>query len=231
MLETYILKIDKDLSKDDFERLLDFVSEEKKERITRFHRFEDAQRSLIGDVLARYTISKRLGIRNKDLVLGANEYGKPVLIAPSDIHFNISHSGSWVVCAIDDNPVGIDVEVMKPIDFKIAERFFSRDEYESLMNQPDEMRLKYFYIIWTLKESYIKAEGKGLSIPLNSFSIKIENQTENIFFESGLGNFFFRKFFLDKNTVCALCSMNNDKIGSCCNNGLFLIKINSILMN
>lgn len=162
MLETYILNIDKDLSKDDFERLLGLVSEKKKERILRFHMFEDAQRSLLGDILARYAICKRLGVKNKDLSFGENEYGKPVLIAPLRIHYNISHSGDWVVCAVDDNPVGIDVEVIKPIDFKIAERFFSRDEYLALMSQPEEIRLKYFYIVWTLKESYIKAEGKGL---------------------------------------------------------------------
>ncbi len=124
MLETYILKIDKALSRDDFERLLRFVSDEKKERILRFQRFEDAQRSPLGDILARYAICKRLGIKNKDLVFYSNKYGKPILFAPRGIHFNISHSGSWVVCTIDDNPVGIDVETIKPIDFNIAERFF-----------------------------------------------------------------------------------------------------------
>ncbi|MCX8130570.1 MAG: 4'-phosphopantetheinyl transferase superfamily protein [Clostridia bacterium] len=104
---------------------------------------------------------------DKDLVFDSNDYGKPVLLAPSEIHFNISHSGSWVVCAIDENPVGIDVEVMKPIDFKIAERFFSRDEYETLMNQPDEMRLKYFYMIWTLKQSCFKEKEKVFGIALD----------------------------------------------------------------
>ncbi len=127
MLDTYFLKINRNIEKDDFNKLLNCVSKEKKERILRFHRFEDAQRSLLGDVLARYAICKRLGTKNKDLLFGSNDYGKPVLAAPSEIHFNISHSENWVVCAVNDNPVGIDVETIKPIDLKIAERFYSRD--------------------------------------------------------------------------------------------------------
>ncbi len=166
MPDTHILKIDRNIEKDYFDRLLSCVSEEKKERINRFHRFEDAQRALLGDVLARYAVCKRLGVRNRDLDLGTNEYGKPVLHQPNDVHFNISHSENWVICAVDNTAVGVDVELIRPTEFKIAERFFSKDEYILLMNQPEEMKLKYFYVLWTLKESYIKMEGKGLSILL-----------------------------------------------------------------
>jgi len=75
MFDTYILKMDRNIEKDNFDVLLSCVSEEKKERINRFHRFEDAQRTLLGDVLARYAVCKRLGIRNRNLILGTNEYG------------------------------------------------------------------------------------------------------------------------------------------------------------
>lgn len=77
MLKTYILKINKCLSKDNFEELISFVSREKKDKQLRFRRFEDAQRSLLGDTLARYIICKRLGINNKDLILSTNQYGSP----------------------------------------------------------------------------------------------------------------------------------------------------------
>ncbi len=176
MPDTYLLKINKDLEKKDFDRLLCYVSEDKRERILRFHRFEDSQRSLLGDILARYAICKRSGAKNAELVFGLNEYGKPILIKPEGIHFNISHSGEWVACAIDDNPVGIDIEMIKPVDYKISERFFSEKEYLFLMNQPEEMRLKYFYIFWTLKESCIKADGRGLSIPFDSFTIDLDGK-------------------------------------------------------
>jgi len=210
MLDTYILKIDRTIEKDNFDGLLSSVSEEKKERISRFHRFEDAQRSLLGDVLARYAICKRLGVKNKDLVFGVNEYGKPILIAPSRIHFNISHSGNWVACAIDESQVGIDVEEIKPISFKIAERFFSRDEYLALLSQPEKTQLKYFYMIWTLKESYIKAEGKGLSIPLNSFTVRIETNNINVIVGNKAREFYFYQSFLDSDVVYAICTLNNN---------------------
>lgn len=212
MIETYILKIDRDLSKDEFMRLLSFVSDEKKEKILRFHRFEDAQRSLLGDLLARYAICKRLSINNKDLVFAANEYRKPVLIAPNIIHFNISHSGIWVVCVVDDNPVGIDVEEIKPINLGIAERFFSRDEYFDLMNQPEEMKLKYFYMLWTLKESYVKAEGKGLYIPLDSFTIKLgfNDYSNTMIIENK--KYHFSQEFLNNNTIISVCSINGNTL-------------------
>lgn len=210
MLDTYILKIDRNIEKDDFNRLLSCVSEEKKERISRFHRFEDAQRTLLGDVLARYAICKRLGIRNKDMVFGTNEYGKPILLEPNGIHFNISHSGNWVVCAVDNTVVGIDVEMIKPIDFKIAERFFSRDEYISLINQPKEMKLTYFYMIWTLKESYIKTEGRGLSIPLNLFTIRIEDNDISVIVDNEIQEFYFYQSFLDSDTVYAVCTLSSN---------------------
>lgn len=210
MLNTYILKIDRNIEKDDFDRLLSYVSEEKKERISRFHRFEDAQRTLLGDVLARYAICKRLGIRNRDLGFGTNEYGKPILLEPHGIHFNISHSENWGVCAVDDTAVGIDVEMIKPIDFKIAERFFSRDEYISLINQPEEIKLMYFYMIWTLKESYIKTEGKGLSIPLNSFIIRIEDNDISVTVDNEIREFHFYQSFLDNDAVYAVCTLNSN---------------------
>lgn len=210
MLDIYFLEINRNIEKIDFNKLLNFVSEEKKERISRFHWFEDAQRSLFGDVLVRYAICKRLNNNNSELVFGANEYGKPVLLKPNEIHFNISHSGNWVVCAVDDNAVGIDVETVKPIDIKIAERFFSRNEYTSLQNQPKEMRLKFFYIIWTLKESYIKMEGKGLSIPLNSFTIEIKHNDISVSVNNERQAFYFYQSFLNSDTVYAVCTLSSN---------------------
>lgn len=210
MHDTYILEIDRNIEKDDFDRLLRCVSKEKKERINRFHRFEDAQRTLLGDVLARYAVCKRLGIGNRDLAVETNAYGKPLLRKPEGIHFNISHSGHWVICAVDDTAVGIDVEMIKPIDLEIAKRFFSRDEYRYLMNQPEEMKLKCFYRLWTLKESYIKTEGKGLSIPLNSFTIKLQSTDIQLIIDNAIQEFFFYQSFLDSDTVYALCTRNRN---------------------
>lgn len=209
MVDNYILKIDNDIPKDDFHKLLGFVSDQKKERIRRFHRFEDSLSCLLGDVLARYAICKRFGIRNRELVFGTNDYGKPILLEPNGIDFNISHSENWVVCAVDNNNVGLDIENIKPIDFKIAERFFSRDEYISLISQPAQIKLKYFYMIWTLKESFIKAEGRGLSIPLNSFTIRIESKNICAIMDNKVREYNFYHSFLNNKTSYAICTQSS----------------------
>nr|WP_237391871.1 4'-phosphopantetheinyl transferase superfamily protein [Paenibacillus dendrobii] len=87
------------------------------------------------------------------------------------MHFNISHSGEWVVCALDSLPVGVDVEEIKEAPFEISKRFFSREERTFLFNEAEEVRNESFYYIWTLKESYIKAIGQGLSYGLESFTV------------------------------------------------------------
>lgn len=206
MLQIYILKINNESNLNDFKKLLCFVSDEKKARIHRFLRPEDAFRSLSADVMVRYALCKRLGVKNKDLIFSTNEYGKPNLLTPRGTHFNISHSKNWVICAIDDNPVGIDVEVTKSIDYKIAKEFFSSDEYSDLMLQPEEMRSKYFYLVWTLKESYVKAEGKGFHIPFNSFSIRIDSHNVSGIMKGDIIDYNFLHSWLDEKTVCGLCA-------------------------
>nr|WP_143192121.1 hypothetical protein [Paenibacillus helianthi] len=81
---------------------------------------------MLAEVLIRRIIYDDLNIFNKDIVFGTNEYGKPFLENVTDFHFDISHAESWVVCATSKHPVGIDIEHVKPIDFEIAKRYFSK---------------------------------------------------------------------------------------------------------
>lgn len=208
MLECFILLIDRKLDHEEFCYLLKCVSERKRERIQRFYRFEDIQRTLLGDILVRYSVCKRLAIRNKELVFGTGKYEKPFLLYPNRIHFNISHSEDCVVCAIDDEPLGIDIEIEKPIDLKIAEQFFSKDEYIAIQSQPQEARQKYFYLLWTLKESYIKAEGKGLSIPLDSFTISFDGNRISLKSDYEFIKHSFYQYELFGKYIMSICTNN-----------------------
>ena len=178
MLDIYCLELNRGLEKADFDRLVAEMPRARRERLGRLRRYEDAQRSLLGDSLARYALRRRTGAVARELVFGDNGYGKPLLLEPSGLHFNVSHSGSWVLCAVDDGPVGVDVEMIRPIDIgSVAQSFFSEVEYESLMLEPDEgSRLRSFYRLWTLKESYIKARGEGMALPLDSFTIVLDGK-------------------------------------------------------
>ncbi|MEJ6950845.1 4'-phosphopantetheinyl transferase family protein [Natronospora cellulosivora (SeqCode)] len=207
MIKIYGINISEELDNKIYNIFLNLISPEKQNRIKRFRFFQDAQRCLLGDILVRYAICKNLDIDNDLLKFSSNEYGKPFLLKPKDFYFNISHSGDWVVCAVGNKPLGVDVELIKTIDYNIAKRFFSKDEFNDLLKIDKEKRLEYFYKLWTLKESYIKAEGKGLSIPLNTFSFKIKKDDIKIFSQKELKPYFFWQHKLYENYILSLCSL------------------------
>lgn len=108
------------------ERLKLFVSSEKRVAADRFRFLIDARRTLLGEVLVRQTIHDMYDLPMDQIVFETEGNGKPVVRQLPSFHFNLSHSGDWVVCAVDDAPVGIDIEEIKPIDLAIAKRFFQR---------------------------------------------------------------------------------------------------------
>lgn len=105
-----------------------------------------------------------------------NKYGRPHIKPDPDIpklHFNISHTQGLVAIAVThDREIGVDVETITRDgdQVKIADRFFSAAEVAELHTLPAVRQKDRFFDYWTLKESYIKARGMGLSIPLGEFS-------------------------------------------------------------
>lgn len=77
-------------------------------------------------MLVRQVIHDMYDLPFDQIVFETEGNGKPVVRHIPSFHFNLSHSGDWVVCAIDDAPVGIDIEEIKPIDLAIAKRFFQQ---------------------------------------------------------------------------------------------------------
>lgn len=155
----------------DYRRFRDVVSEEKRHQIDKFMYIEDYKRSLLGDALVRKMVSNISGISMDTIVFDVNEYGKPYVANVPNIYFNLSHSGKWVACIVSDNQCGIDIEKIADVDMRIVERFFSMSECNAIKKiNSSELRQKFFEY-WTIKESYIKFIGKGLSIPLNSFEV------------------------------------------------------------
>ncbi|NVO09179.1 MAG: 4'-phosphopantetheinyl transferase superfamily protein [Bacteroidales bacterium] len=201
-----------------FDRLDDFtckfllsqVSNAKRERLLKFYNWEDLQRGLLADLLVRKALIEKVNVSNNEIHFSVNEYGKPYCSFLKNFHFNVSHSGSWVVCAIDSNPIGIDIERISQIDLDISKNYFSKKEHENLLlsNNPFD----YFFTLWSLKESYIKFIGKGLSHPLDSFSIVFSNNSKiNIEVNAKiLENTFFKQYDVDKVYKMAVCCSHPD---------------------
>lgn len=168
----------------DLESAYDWVSKKRQEKID-FYRFENDKKLSCGAYLLLKKMLAEVDITNP--VFETEKYGKAYLSNHENIHFNLSHSGKIVLCAISDMEVGVDVEYIDPkIDLNIARNYFYNGEYENIMkaqNKADE-----FFRYWVLKESYMKYTGIGLNIKLNSFEILIEdtirlkNDKENLKF-------------------------------------------------
>jgi len=188
IFEVIILLAEPALNQKEFDVLLPLVSLEKQERIKRFRLFRDIQNALLGDILARVAICRATGLSNKQLEISTNSYGKPFLTNQPHIHYNISHAGYYIACVLDNQPVGIDIELIKTADLKIAERFFTPDETAYIVSPNDDLIDQRFFEVWTKKESRIKWEGKGLSKPLSSFSVVLDLKRNSIFYHQVFHN-------------------------------------------
>ncbi|MBF0226974.1 MAG: 4'-phosphopantetheinyl transferase superfamily protein [Desulfobacterales bacterium] len=215
MIEIYAVNQENLIDEKKFNALLKFVSLDRQRRVKKFLKKEDSQKSLIAEVLLRSIIIQKLKIRNDEISFENTKYGKPFLKNFPDFYFNLSHSGKWVVSAFSNNTVGIDIEEIKPIDLAIANRFFSKEEYDFIMSKTEKNRIYTFFDLWTLKESYIKAIGKGFSIPLDNFTILINDDGKISLKNNDYKNYYFKQYEIDINYKMALCRneiIQNDKL-------------------
>ncbi len=154
-----------------FSKAYNSVSEKRKQSVQRFIMKKDKCLSLTAELLLRYGLKKSGFDESLISKIKTNEYGKPYFDKTDNLYFNLSHSESLALCVISGRESGCDIEKVKQADLKLAQRFFTKDEYEYLLNANPENQNNLFFRLWTLKESFIKAVGKGLTIPLNSFSV------------------------------------------------------------
>ncbi|WDV47162.1 4'-phosphopantetheinyl transferase superfamily protein [Clostridiaceae bacterium M8S5] len=211
-IEVHLVKINDDIDYNIINTLVKLVSKEKANKIYKYKFKKDQIRSVAADVLIRDIISNKLDIKNTDIEFGYNKYSKP-FPKNLDLHFNISHSGDYVVGLVDKEPVGIDIELIKPLKDKmsIAKSFFSVDEFKWLENKTEGKRLKEFYKIWTAKESYVKLLGIGLSKKSKSFTTHFSDVITIYDEENHKESYCYQKLIEDKYylTVCLQKKVDN----------------------
>lgn len=140
-------------------------------------------------MLARKAIAAWCSVAPESIIFAIGKHGKPYAIG-LDVEFNISHSGDMVVCAVDNNPVGIDIEQIHPIDLSVAKHVCKEEELLYLFGYApaekdfayttDATVLKRFFELWTAKEAYGKCFGSGIVSfkerkALNQQLFKIDN--------------------------------------------------------
>ena len=138
---------------------------------------DDRKRSLAGEMLARKYLSRLYGVTEEELVFAKGEHGKPyVLNLPA--HFNIAHSGQYVVLAVSDRPIGVDIEVVRNFSAILAKKRFNAEELAYIAgsnpSRKKSVMQRCFYELWTAKEAYLKYTGEGLGGGIQSLTLRCD---------------------------------------------------------
>lgn len=190
-----VVKVNREYIEQHFDELVERLYPERKSRVLAFRRRESAYTSIVAGLMLQTLVEEKLGIAPQVLVLEKNENGKPTVQGHPEFYYNLSHAGDYVVLAYGDVPLGVDIEQIREKDnLRVARRCFTEWEYayvsgqkevvsqkpedshgglaEKLRFKPDDsLSAERFFYLWTMKESYLKLTGDGISVPLNSFEI------------------------------------------------------------
>ena len=144
----------------------------KRARVERTRQRKDRLRTVLADDLARHMLGEAMGISPASVRFTYAASGKPS-VAGGGYEFSISHSDNIVVVAINEGPVGIDVEHIREVSPRLARKYFCDDEnFYVFGHEPKDVDFEHmastdirmrFFEIWTAKEAYLKRLGEGLS--------------------------------------------------------------------
>jgi 4'-phosphopantetheinyl transferase len=161
------------------------MDEAERVQAQRFHFPHDRHRYINTRALVRTTLSRYVSLSPANWRFGVNAYGRPEIQNEGPgidgVSFNITHTEGLVAVAVTRRAaLGVDAENtrVRCIPMDLAERYFAAEEVASLRGLPPEQRPDRSFEYWTLKESYIKARGMGLSIPLDRFGFQFPGQRE-----------------------------------------------------
>ncbi len=202
-MEVYYFDIEPLRNKTVFERQLDTIAAGRKDRIEKSQATADKLR-LMGSGMLIDFIKRRYFV---DSDVAIDKHGKPYF-ASSDLKFNISHSGRFVVAAVSNFEVGIDIQKEKADKHRIAEKNFLQGECEYInAGANDVERHQRFCEVWTLKEAYLKNIGMGLRKPLNSFEVQFNEDSPTI---KGKDEYKCTQFRMNDKYVVSVCGSVND---------------------
>ncbi|MGG4499055.1 4'-phosphopantetheinyl transferase family protein [Brevibacillus reuszeri] len=211
-MELFAIKLPESIEYSILLNLMTMVSVEQQFRLRRFRQKEDCYRSLLGELLIKYILFNKRNMPLESIVINRTKYGKPFIKDVNQVQFNISHSGLWVVCAISSNEIGIDIEEVRQIDDidlqVFCRQFFSKEETIDLYSKSITERLQYFFELWTIKESFIKAVGTGMYMPVKSFTVRKDDRNIGVIFPTEFSSYRFKQYNIEHGYVLTMCSQN-----------------------
>ncbi|MEI7556717.1 4'-phosphopantetheinyl transferase superfamily protein [Candidatus Chlorohelix sp.] len=166
----------------------EYLTPEEIERAVRYRRIQDGERFIIARGMLRHLLGQYLNEKPAKIKLITLAHGKPALPQTTyqkPVEFNISHSGELALLAFSAGmKLGVDLEKINPaIEFSsIARNFFSIAEIRLLEELPLSEKPQYFFRLWTIKEAYLKACGKGLTFPLDQVEIVPASAQNMVYF-------------------------------------------------
>jgi len=167
-----------------------------KAREPRFYFAADRRRYLVTRALVRTVLARYLPLAPRDWRFAANAYGRPEIANAqgrrSGLSFNLSHTRDLIVLGVTrGRALGVDVENLgrREAVIDVARHYFAEAEVSALARVPAAQQHHRFFEYWTFKESYIKARGMGLSLPLDRFSFHFpDDHTVKLRIDRDLGD-------------------------------------------
>ena len=175
-----VWRIPQNLDQDQLEQYRAILSGDELERCDRFKSEQRRREFIIGRGTLRTLIGQHLALDPSTFEFAYSEHQKPCLsttVTGPTVAFNLTHSHGLVLIALTlERRIGIDIEYLRPdVDFrKLARRFFSKQESQSLEAYPDAYLPAAFFACWTRKEALLKAIGAGIAFGLRDFSVSVD---------------------------------------------------------
>ncbi len=164
-----------------------------------------SSQSKLGLLLTKYCIGLGCNIQPEKIKIQKSPGGKPFWKNDGQFFFNIAHANRWVICGTGNAEIGVDIEFIKRKSVaSISSAFFSSQEQDYINSESDKLRA--FYKIWTLKESYLKCIGKGLNYPLKEFCVINRKYTKGYDPSQKQDKFKFKSFELGSEYLIGICT-------------------------
>ena len=169
-----------------YDRFEPLLSAAERARCERFRTPELQRQYLLARALQRIVLSRYASsVSPAEWEFVKGEHDKPALAMPFEahgLHFNLTHARGLVAFAVARTPIGIDVEnfAMRDPPLEVARSYFTGFEADALESLPVEAQRTRFFALWTLKESWLKADGRGLSAGLENAEFDLDATTHRV---------------------------------------------------